>query len=308
VWSCTFDGRELTMKSMFDQPIATRDYLSTYGGFLLHCGATAMGVPSERDTHPLHGELPNAPYQRAFVKAGQDGAGRYLAVGGRYSHVIAFNHNYVAEPLAKLYEDSSILEVSISIENRKHADMELMYMMHVNFRPVDNGELVYSARKKPEDIKVHVSVPSHMKPSAGLDEFVDFMKRLEKNPELHNRLTPDLLFDPEIVFTIRYQADSEGRAYSMQVHPDGHGSYISHRPSELEYGVRWISRSADQDALGLVLPATAEHKGYTAEKEKGHLKVLPALGRTEYHAEMGLLRPEEVAGVRKKIDAILAGA
>ena len=65
IWSADFGGRNLTMQSMFDQPNATRNYLETYGGFLLHCGATAMGVPTGEDTHPLHGELPNAPYQQA---------------------------------------------------------------------------------------------------------------------------------------------------------------------------------------------------------------------------------------------------
>ena len=60
------DGRQLTMRSMFDQPQATRNYLETYGGFLIHCGFTAMGVPTKEDSHPLHGELPNAPYRQAY--------------------------------------------------------------------------------------------------------------------------------------------------------------------------------------------------------------------------------------------------
>ncbi|HEV2123974.1 MAG TPA: DUF4432 domain-containing protein, partial [Chloroflexota bacterium] len=67
IWSATFGGRELTMKSMFEEPRDTGDYLQTYGGFLIHCGVTAMGVPVAGDTHPLHGELPNAPYQQAYV-------------------------------------------------------------------------------------------------------------------------------------------------------------------------------------------------------------------------------------------------
>jgi hypothetical protein len=67
IWSAEFGGRNLTMKSMFAEPRPTREYLETYGGFLLHCGATAMGVPSKEDTHPLHGELPNAPFQRAYL-------------------------------------------------------------------------------------------------------------------------------------------------------------------------------------------------------------------------------------------------
>ncbi len=305
VWSCAFEGRELTMKSMFDQPYPTLDYLGTYGGFLLHCGATAMGVPSEKDTHPLHGELPNAPYLKAYIETGSDDKGKYVAVGGQYRHIVAFNHNYLAEPRLTLYENVTMLSVTIGISNKKHADMELMYMMHVNFRPVDNGELVYSAHCTPQDVQTHVSVPSHMKPSAGLDDFVEFMNEVARQPELHNKLTPDLLFDPEIVFDIKYQADPEGRAHAMQVHPDGYAGYISHRPAELDHGVRWISRSRDQDALGLVLPATAQHQGYTLEKEKGNIKILPPLGHVQYHAEMGLLCPDEVPAVRDKIAAAL---
>jgi hypothetical protein len=103
IWSAEFRGRNLTMQSMFTEPRATREYLETYGGFLLHCGATAMGVPTEEDTHPLHGELPNAPYQAAFIEIGQDDKGPYIGLGGRYQHTVAFNHNYVAEPMVKLY-------------------------------------------------------------------------------------------------------------------------------------------------------------------------------------------------------------
>ncbi len=105
IWSAAFRGRTLTMKSMFDAPNPTRDYLQNYGGFLIHCGATAMGVPAATDTHPLHGELPNAPYQEAFLIAGEDERGQYLGLGGRYRHTLAFSANYTAEPLVKLYAD-----------------------------------------------------------------------------------------------------------------------------------------------------------------------------------------------------------
>jgi hypothetical protein len=46
IWDASFGGRTLTMVSMFDEPQPTREYLDTYGGFLIHCGATAMGVPT----------------------------------------------------------------------------------------------------------------------------------------------------------------------------------------------------------------------------------------------------------------------
>ena len=107
IWAASFCGRNITMRSMFDQPRATRNYLETYGGFLLHCGFTSMGVPTAGDTHPLHGELPNAPYDRAFLVVGTDERGDYMALAGAYKHTVAFSINYLAEPMVKLYAGSS---------------------------------------------------------------------------------------------------------------------------------------------------------------------------------------------------------
>ena len=302
IWSATLRGRNLTMKSMFADPRPTSAYLATYGGFLLHCGATAMGVPTEQDTHPLHGELPNAPYQKAYLMVGQDEGGPYLGLGGSYQHTVAFNHNYVAEPLVKLYAASSLFQVSITLTNLKQTDMEWMYLTHANFRPVDHGRLVYSAPCTPEHVRIRQSIPSHVRPGPGYKAFLD---ELGRHPEKHNVLAPDLVFDPELVFTIDYLADEEGWAHSMQVHPDGSADYVRHRPDQLDKGVRWICRTPDQDALGLVLPATAEPEGYTAEKAKGNIRVLPAGGKVRLDMEMGTLTAEEAQRMEEKIGQIL---
>jgi hypothetical protein len=304
IWRCAFDGRELAMRSMFEEPVLTRDYLSTYGAFLVHCGLAAIGVPGPEDHHPLHGDIPNAPYQAAWLQVGDDAEGSYIALGGRYQHTIAFNHSYAAEPLVKLHEGSSLLDITFRATNLRHVEMELMYMMHVNFRPVDNGRLVYSAR--PGDVKTHVSIPSHMKSSGSGGRLMEFLKKLEADPAAHHVLRPELCFDPEIVFTIRYQADGDGWAHAMQVHPDGSASYIRHRPAELDYGIRWIARTADEDALGLVLPATAEHKGYTAAKAKGQVRSLAGGASVEFHARAGLLRRDEAAGMESRISKLVS--
>ncbi len=302
VWSAAFRGRNITMKSMFDAPHPTRNYLETYGGFCLHCGFTAMGVPAAGDSHPLHGELPNAPYAEAWLEAGTDEDGDYLALGGEYQHTVAFSTNYRAEPLVKLYANSSLFTITMTITNLKRTPMEYMYMAHVNFRPVDNGRLVYSAACTPEDVRVRRSIPSHVKPAPGFAEFLD---ELAENPAQHNVLKPGMAFDPEVVFFINYQADDEGWAHTMQVHPDASADYIRHQPTQLEKGVRWICRTPDQDALGLVLPATAESEGYSAEKAKGNVKLLGP-GAT-FHCEMeaGVLTESEARKMERKIAALV---
>jgi len=181
--------------------------------------------------------------------------------------------------------------------------MEFMYLAHANFRPVDNGRLVYSAPCTPDHVRVRRSIPSHIKPPPG---YVDFLNELERQPEKHNLLAPDLPFDPEVVFFIDYLADEQGWAHTMQIHPDGNADYIRHRPDQLDIGVRWISRTGDQDALGLILPATAEPEGYLAEKAKGNIKVVPPKGVFQIDMEMGALTPDEAQRMAEEINRLLA--
>lgn len=301
IWDARFFGRLLTMKSMFEQPNPTTDYLRTYGGFLIHCGALRMGVPGEKDNHPLHGELPNARYQTAQLIMGSDGGRDYIGLTGTYQYTVAFADNYIARPVVRLYAQSSRVSVSLTVKNLKNTPMDLMYLAHVNFKPVDNGILVYSAPCTPQRVRVRSSIPSHIRPPDG---YRDFLKHLEEHPEKHHLLAPGLSFDPEVVFFIDYNTDDEGWAYTMQVHPNGAGDFIRHRKAQLDHGVRWISRTADQDALGMCLPATAEPEGYTAEISKGNLKTIPAQGEYTCEFEFGALEPGEVKAMQTMIERL----
>lgn len=301
VWSAQFNGRNLTMHSMFDQPHLTRVYLENYGGFLIHCGVTAMGVPGPQDTHALHGELPNAPYEKAWLTAGEDDQGAYLELSGEYEHTVAFNFHYVAHPSVRLYASMSTFWAGMHVTNRKNTPMEIMYLAHINFRPVDHARLVYSAAYDARHVRVRTSIPSHIHPLPGYRELIE---ELAAHPQKHHVLEPGLGYDPEVVFVIDYESDAEGWAHSMQIHPDGTADYVRHRPAQLDHGIRWICRTPDQDALGLVLPATAESEGYLAEKEKGNLKVLPAGATWNCQIEIGVLSAEKAKEMQTKIDQI----
>jgi hypothetical protein len=180
--------------------------------------------------------------------------------------------------------------------------MELMYLAHANFRPVDHGRLVYSAPCTPQHVRVRSSIPSHVRPAPGYREFLE---ELAAHPEQHNVLAPGLAFDPEVVFFVDYLADAAGWAHSMQLHPDGSADFIRHRPSQLDHGVRWISRTPDQDALGIVLPATAEPEGYSAEKAKGHVKTLAGGAEWRCDMELGALTPIEAQAELAQIERLL---
>lgn len=299
IWDVIFDDRRVTMRSMFTEPRGSVPYLETYGAFLLHCGATAMGGPRPSDTHPLHGELPHARYQEAWIELGEDERGPWVELSGTYQHTVAFAHNYIATPRVRMGCGSATLEIGIAIENLKRTPMDLMYLAHINIAPVDNGRLVYSARCDTDHVRVRTAIPSHITPPAGHREF---LQRLAADPALHNTLSPGLPYDPEVVLYVDYEADEAGWARTMQVHPGGGADVIRHRPSELDHGVRWISRTPDQDCLGAVLPATAEPEGYTAEKEKGNVKTIAAGARWETTYEAGILTAAEAEAEARLIE------
>ena len=305
IWLAEFGNRNLTMKSVFPEPRPNQPYLGTYGGFFLHCGFTAMGAPGKNDTHPLHGELPNAAYPHAHLVVGSDNKGAYIGLGGKYQHTAALNYNYLAEPLVKLYAGSALFNVGLKVTNLRRVELEYMYMAHINFRPVDNGRLVYSAPCTPETVGVRKNIPTHIKVPAGYREFVEEMAR---NPASHNVLKPGLSFNPELVLMLAYVSDEAGWAHSMQILPDGTADYVAHRPDQLDKVVRWIARPADHDALGLALPATAGPEGYTVEKSNGNVKVLAADGEWRADLEIGALSGGEAQAMEGKIAKILAKA
>ncbi len=302
IWDAEFFGRRLTMRSMFDEPVATEDYLRNYGAFLLHCGATAMGNPGPDDSHPLHGELPNARYLTAELIAGRDADGPFMGLTGTYRHTVAFAHNYVAQPTVKLHQKSGRIRLSLCIHNLKRSPMELMYLAHINFRPVDGARLIDTVPDDPQHMRVRTKVPEFFTPTESHRKSIEVLKA---DPAVHRTIEPGRRIEPELVMGMDCLADAGGFAHAMQLHPDGAADYISHRPDQLGRAVRWITRSEDQDALGLVLPATAEADGYSAEKNKGNLRIVPAQGEFRCDLEFGALDRAEAELRRRKIEEVM---
>jgi hypothetical protein len=301
IWDVTMRGRRLTMKSMFDQPYPTHSFLHTFGGFFQHCGATAMGVPGPEDKHQLHGDLPVAQYQSAFLELGEDQQGSFISLGGNYRHTMAFNNNYLAAPRVKLYAGSSVFHVSLTVTNLKKTPMPLMYMAHINFRPVDDGRLVSTVKADPEHMRVRAAFPDFMEVDPSFRSFVEDLKA---HPEKHMILSPEMKYDPEVVLFVDYEADADGWAHSLQIHPDGSADVVRHRTDQLGRSGRWICRTPDQDALGIE-PGTAEGTGFNSEKAKGNVKYLNAGEQFETHMQIGVLTAEEARLEEQRIQKLV---
>ncbi|MGB1895493.1 MAG: DUF4432 family protein, partial [Candidatus Puniceispirillaceae bacterium] len=187
IWRASFDGRDLTMKSMFDEPVDTMVYLQNYGAFLLHCGLTGLGDPGPEDNHPLHGEMPNAPFQKAWLEI--DAPSEKITIAGSYHYTVAFSTNYLATAKIVMEAGSALLDVSLEVENLKNTPMEMMYLAHANFRPVDHGELHYSASYDAASVRVRRSVPAHISPKP---DYMAFITQLAKDPLPHHQFDPSL--------------------------------------------------------------------------------------------------------------------
>lgn len=297
VWRAVFDGRDVTMGSMFPEPVDTQEYLATYGAFLIHCGLTAMGGPGPTDTHPLHGELPNARFQAAYLEM-RDGT---LVIGGTFRHAVAFTVAYLARCEITVDPGEAQIGVTVEVENQRHAAMELMYLAHANFRPVDGGELIYAAPYTAEAVRVRQSIPSHISPPEG---YADFIAALAEDPTLHHVFKPDLAFDPEVVFEVDMIAGKDGWTHAMQRHPDGTADVISHVHAQGPRATRWVCRTADQQGLGIVFPSTAGVEGYTAEKAKGRIVEVAPKGTWSIEMRMGTLTAGETAEMAGRVDRI----
>lgn len=300
IWDAEFLGRRLTMRSMFDEPRRTRDYLRTYGAFFIHCGGTAMGNPGPHDTHSLHGELPNLPYQSARIIFGEDDAGRYLELTGAGRDTLAFDHDFVSRPSLRLREGGTAFRAAIEVDNRAGAPMPFLYLAHVNFRPVDGSLLVDAARDDHAETVVRRPAFAPDTPAAVLA----YHDAVAADPSHHRKMVRGVPVEPELVLTAKAAAGPDGWTHALQRHPDGTGDFVSYRPSELPYAVRWITRGADQDALGLVLPATAPPDGLAAAKSNGQIVwIAPGHSfRTEF--SFGALDAAGCAGLNDAIDSI----
>jgi len=314
VWDASFHGRRLTMKSMYEMPRPVElskqwSYIDTYGSFFVHCGATSMGCPMEADDHPVHGELPNAPYQKAHIGVGSDTRGDFLEVGGIYDHTVAFTCNFRATATIRLYAGESTFPISMHLKNNFHDQMDLMYMAHTNFKPIAGSQLVYTHADGPADLEVGGSVNGLVPPSKN---YLDFLDELQSNPSRHNDMDEAMVqsINPEVLVYLRsFKADSEGLAHSMQLLPGAGGGgadYVAHKPDQLPLATRWMVHDGSQSALGLTLPATAEPAGKAAETEKGNLQYIAAGAERLFEVEVGALDAAAAASKQSHIQAVLA--
>ncbi len=277
VWDWSVDGASLKFEGFVEEPAYGKNFLQNYGGFLIHCGVTAMGNPCPRDTHPHHGELPVARFDEAWIEietGPSDGCGEELSLCGRLHWKVPFVAEYHCAPSLRISADGLRLRAEVRLENPTSRDMEYMYLAHINFAFAGTEKILSTV---PFDA-AHVNIREEVLPG------------IAANPALIKRIDGEAAYEPELVATLDHRENHKGTASpagSVLVHKDGSVRWVRQDSPELDHHVVWITHDRDRGACGFHLPATAGPTGFEREKALGNVKRLPAGADTTLRYECG---------------------
>lgn len=302
VWDAVFDGRRLTMGHVFPYPRRGQSILETYGAFAYHAGLLRNGTPGPEDDHPLHGEMPVAAMDQARLCFGQDDLGPWVELQGDCEYVRGFGPHYLASPRLRLGADAAHFLIEMRVRNLSAHPMELMYMLHANFAFVAGAEIHQPLPWRPETTRVRRAVPGHVTPTP---EFLDLLDELAVNPARMQRLDEPDLYSPEQVFYLEAPGTGMGgRTQQIMALPEGDGFSISYRPEDFPHCVRWIFNDGDAQVAAFALPSTCEPEGYTAEKAKGHIRMVPPGAELRFPVTLGHLTAEELPPALAEVAAL----
>lgn len=303
LWEVNFLSHNLVMNTTAKEPVKDTEYLKNYGGFLYHRGINSFG--SRDEIHPQHGEIPNAEYDSAYIITGEDEKGKFIKIGGELNYDTAFVKKYRFSPSYTLYENGTVIRIDVKLQNLKNTPMEYMYLCHINFKPIDGLRLIYSVPRDKEHIKIHTAVDEKFSGGKG-QKLSYFMERVKENLCVSDTIGIEgECYDPEICYTLKYETDGLKRGYTM-AYKEGFGAYyVSHPADVLPVSTRWISRTKDEDALGMVLPGTAEHLGYKNAAQKGQIKYLDGKKELNFYIEAGFLDEDEAKNREKFINGLI---
>ncbi|MEG9545760.1 aldose 1-epimerase family protein [Mannheimia sp. HC-2023] len=265
IWDAQFNGHTLTMKNMFSEPKRGTTIIDTYGCFAFHSGLIRNGCPSPEDDHLLHGEMPCAEMDKAWLIIEDD----KLGLGGEVEYVKGFGDHYLAKPEVMLSADSTLFDINMSVTNLASVDMPLQYMCHMNY--CYEHSATFSQNIPDSAIQLRQTIPAHVKPTL---QWLKFNEKINQGKYTLSALENDEMYNPEIVFFMdnlqQYQAQLEYRMHS----PQGHNYLAKFSSAQFNYATRWILYNADQQVGAFVLPATCRPEGFLAAQNSGTLIML----------------------------------
>jgi len=279
IWDVQFEGHTLTMGNSFKQPLPGNSIIDTYGCFAFHSGLLANGCPSPEDDHPLHGEMPCARMDSAWLLLDAD----TLSLEGECEYVKGFGHHYLAAPAVRLHADRPRLQIEMTVTNLAGAPMPLQYMCHLNSSWIAQGRFRQSIPDRA--FRLRTSIPAHLRPTPA---WRDYTARLAQDPQALQQLDQPQLCDPEIVF-FADDLPQYGDEVQFELHaPAGYAMMTRFSTAQYPHATRWLLHNADQQVAAYILPATCRPEGFLAAQQAGSLITLASGQHRHFSVDPGL--------------------
>lgn len=300
IWDAVFYGQSIKMRTNYTQPKRVAEFFDIDGCYLMHCGPRRI-CDMNHKFGLVHGELPLARYDSAWLSLGEDECGSFIAISGEYIYNRHRSDQYIARPMAKLYAGSSVLEVSMEITNTSGYPMDYMYLFHTNSPARTNGRFVQPLGWTHKDMDVFVPTSEEGLCPDTLEAYRAFLQ----DPESSRMLTSDKLYEPEFCIHLNNpKSDDEGFIRFMQVDESGYADYTA-VPADgpLRFFARWITRTKDHSACSLCQPSSCGTLGYEGEKAAGRVISLRSGESITAQIYMGLLDPKSAKEMEAQINS-----
>ncbi|ATM85848.1 aldose 1-epimerase family protein [Yersinia massiliensis] len=280
IWDAEFDGHNLKMESMFSQPKRGENIVDTYGCFAFHSGLRRNGCPTPDDDHALHGEMPCAEMDHAWLLIDDT----TIALTGSVEYVKGFGDHYSARPLVRLRADSTQFDIEMSVTNLSSMPMPLQYMCHMNYTYIPGA--TFRQNLPGTALKLRETIPAHVHPT---QQWLDYTQQLRDRPAGLSDLNEPEFYDPEIVFFADDLSQYVDHAEFFMLSPQGHRFVTRFSTAQFNHATRWILHNGDQKVAAFILPATCRPEGYLAAKEKGTLVMLSAGESRHFSVTTGII-------------------
>ncbi|WP_028021764.1 aldose 1-epimerase family protein [Enterovibrio calviensis] len=277
IWDAEFLGTDLCMKNMFSEPKPAKTIVETYGCFAFHAGMIRMGCPTPQDDHVLHGEMPCAAMDSAWLEISDTA----VTMKGSYEYVMGFGDHYLAQPSVCLAKDASLFDIQMKVKNLATVPMPLQYMCHINTAYI--ADAVMTQNIPDHAFQLRETIPAHVQPN---EQWLAYNENLKTSAPIQTLNTPDM-FDPEIVYCIDDISQYAKRAVFNMTMGDKQ-MVTEFSTDEFNSATRWILCSGDQQVAAYALPATCRPEGYLTAKEKGTLIYLQANEERTFTVRTGI--------------------
>lgn len=267
IWDLEFDDVDLKMKSMFAQPKKADSVIDTYGCFAFHSGLISNGCPGPDDDHEMHGEMPCAEMDSAWLEITDSS----VKICGRTEYIKGFGYHYLASPSVEMFKAKGSIQMTMAVKNLSGEVMPLQYMCHTNYAYLENAEMKQNIPNSA--FKLRETIPDHVKPT---DKWLGYNKKLLNGKALLKALNNPEMYDPEIVFFADELNLYQEVAEFEMVSPDGITFFTRFSTAELNCATRWLLHNVNQHVASFVLPATCRPEGFSAAEKAGTLMMLGA--------------------------------